>query len=229
MTEPEWLACTDPMLMLKYLRRKVSDRKMRLFACGCCRRIWGDLTLKPVRQAVETAESYADGSVSDPELKQAHDKGISVITRTFHRNMAKMVNDAAFVMKMYRMALAVNTAHAAPFQIGQLDRLGEDQFLKAFSPALLRCVIGSPFHPLPPKWGKRQWSQKLCAWRTWNDGTIPKLAQAIYDDRTFDRLPILADALEEAGCTNPDILAHCRSGGDHVRGCWVVDLVLGKS
>jgi hypothetical protein len=70
---------------------------------------------------------------------------------------------------------------------------------------------------------------------TWNDGTLPRLALVIYEDRkmpegTLDpaRLAILADALEEAGCTNQDILCHCRSGGEHVRGCWVVDLVLGK-
>ena len=67
------------------------------------------------------------------------------------------------------------------------------------------------------------------SWLSWNDGTIPKLAQAIYDDRAFDRLPILADALEEAGCDNADILNHCRQPGEHVRGCWVVDLLLNKS
>lgn len=66
------------------------------------------------------------------------------------------------------------------------------------------------------------------AWVIWNDGLVRKLAQAIYDDRGFDRLPILADALEEAGCTNQDILGHWRSEGEHVRGCWAVDLVLGK-
>jgi hypothetical protein len=63
------------------------------------------------------------------------------------------------------------------------------------------------------------------AWRTSN---VTALAQSIYDDRAFDRLPILADALEDAGCDNADILNHCRSGGEHVRGCWAVDLVLEK-
>jgi len=67
------------------------------------------------------------------------------------------------------------------------------------------------------------------SWLTWNDGIVLKLAQAIYGDRAFDRMPVLADALEEAGCDNADILAHCRERGDHVRGCWVVDLLLGKS
>src|SRR5262249_27365406 len=83
--------------------------------------------------------------------------------------------------------------------------------------SLLRDIFGPlPFHPvtLNP------------AWRTSN---VTALAQSIYDDRAFDRLPILADALEDAGCDNADILNHCRQPGEHVRGCWVVDLVLGKS
>ena len=65
-------------------------------------------------------------------------------------------------------------------------------------------------------------------WLSWNNGTVGKLAQAIYDDGAFDRLPVLADALEEAGCTDADKLTHCRSEGPHVKGCWVVDLILSK-
>jgi hypothetical protein len=65
-------------------------------------------------------------------------------------------------------------------------------------------------------------------WLAWDSGTVVKVAQAIYEERAFDRLPILSDALEEAGCTNADILAHCRQPGEHVRGCWGVDLILGK-
>jgi len=84
---------------------------------------------------------------------------------------------------------------------------------------LLRELFGNPYRSIPLE----------LAWLNWNDRTIPKLAQGIYDDRAFDRLPILADALEDAGCHNADILAHCRSDGDHVRGCWVVDLLLGRS
>ncbi len=66
------------------------------------------------------------------------------------------------------------------------------------------------------------------AWLAWNGGTVQKVAQSIYDERAFDRMPILADALEEAGCTNQDILGHCRQPREHVRGCWVVDLLLGE-
>jgi hypothetical protein len=66
------------------------------------------------------------------------------------------------------------------------------------------------------------------AWLRWNHGTVPAIARRVYDERTFHDLPILADALEDAGCTDSDILAHCRGQGPHVRGCWVVDLLLGK-
>ena len=73
------------------------------------------------------------------------------------------------------------------------------------------------------------WRQSEYSLEQWNDGTVHRVAQAIYDERAFERMPILADALEDAGCDNADILNHCRNGGEHVRGCWVIDLLLGKS
>ncbi len=78
----------------------------------------------------------------------------------------------------------------------------------------------------------KQW---MCTYRlslldpAWLSPTVQSISLSIYRDRAFDRLPILADALEEAGCTNADVLLHCRQPGEHVRGCWVVDLVLGKT
>jgi hypothetical protein len=66
-------------------------------------------------------------------------------------------------------------------------------------------------------------------WLTWHDGLLVSMAQRMYDSRDFSDMPVLADALEEAGCTDPDILAHCRGPGPYIRGCWVVDLLLGKS
>lgn len=82
--------------------------------------------------------------------------------------------------------------------------------------ALLRCILGNPYRPvvLDP------------AWRT---STVVQLAQGIYDDRDFSAMPILADALQDAGCDNADVLNHCRDTGPHARGCWVVDLILGKA
>jgi hypothetical protein len=90
---------------------------------------------------------------------------------------------------------------------------------------LVRCVFGNPFRPVAPD----------PSWRSWHKGAIRKLAEGIYDNRSLpdgaldtSRLAILADALEEAGCTDRAILDHCRGPGRHVRGCWVVDLLLGK-
>ncbi len=218
MTEDAWLVCTDSQKMLKSLRGKVGDRKLRLLACGCCRQVWASLTLKPVRRAVEAAEQYADGAATDEELQQANEKGILAVTRTLHGNADRAVSDAAYAAKLHRMAFAVDTARPAPLRIGHFGGLGKDDVLRPCSPVLLRCLVGNPFRPSPFD----------RTWLAWKGGTIPKLAQAIYDERAFDRLPILADALEEAGCTDAAILTHCRQPGPHFRGCFVVDWVLEK-
>jgi hypothetical protein len=87
-------------------------------------------------------------------------------------------------------------------------------------PPVLREVIGNPFRPSPPL---------PPAVLAWNDGTVRRIAEGIYEGRAFDRLPILADALLDAGCDGEELIAHCRGAGPHVRGCWAVDLILGKS
>jgi hypothetical protein len=103
---------------------------------------------------------------------------------------------------------------------GLREETGIDvQELRQSQAALLRCIFGIPFRPLP---------RLNSAWLAWEGGTVPKLAAALYDERAFDRLAVLADALEEAGCTDQSILDHLRGPGPHVRGCWAVDLVLGK-
>jgi hypothetical protein len=81
---------------------------------------------------------------------------------------------------------------------------------------LLRDIFGNPFHHLTPD-------------ASWLTATVTQLAQAIYDERAFDRMPILGDSLEDAGCTDTSILEHCRGPGPHTRGCWVVDLILSKN
>jgi hypothetical protein len=100
---------------------------------------------------------------------------------------------------------------------GELQSDGSAYYVETgYQAALLREIFGNPFHPVTID-------------RAWLTANVAGLAQSIYDDRAFDRLPILADALEDAGCDNADILNHCRQPGEHVRGCWVVDLVLGKT
>jgi hypothetical protein len=87
-----------------------------------------------------------------------------------------------------------------------------------FHADLVREVFGNPFRPL----------RVVPGWLTWNDGTVCRLAQAIYEEKAFDRMPILADALEEAGCSEALLVDHCRRGTTHVQGCWVLDLLVDK-
>jgi hypothetical protein len=113
-----------------------------------------------------------------------------------------------------RMAEVVSrcAAEAISGSIGD-TKAGDREY--AIQAELLRDIIGNPFHPrvFEPQW------------RT---STVLAIAEGIYEDRAFDRLPILADALQEAGCEDEQILGHCREDGTHVRGCWVIDLILGR-
>ncbi len=206
MTEAEWLSCTDPQMMLEFFRGRVNDRKLRLFAVACCHRFWPSITEPTSRNAVEVAERYADSLVGihtlhAARLVAAHMRGRMPYNATIH-----VADDEAS-----------NAAwEVATYLSGAFAPVADDE--RAVQANLLRCIVGNPFRlvTIDP------------AWLAWNDGTIPKLAQGIYDERAFDRMPILADALEEAGCTNTDILQHCRQSGEHERGCWVVDFLLGK-
>ncbi len=215
MTEAEWLVCTDPTPMLEFLRGKASDRKLRLFAVACCRRIWHILIDERCQRAVELAEQSADYPISRHLLDSASaeaweasedaigDSGQSSLAGTGITwvRMADASAAASYASNDYLAEEGVlevmRAAAAATFDPG-----GE----KSGQASQLRCLFGNPFCP-------------LTADPLWLTSTVIALAQTIYADRAFDRLPILADALEDAGCDNADVLAHCRSEGPHVRGC----------
>jgi hypothetical protein len=205
-TEAEWLACESAGDMMRFLRYFVGGlpverraRKYRLFACACVRRAPGLVADGVSRNTVALAERLADHQVTCDALAEARSAGVTGTVRKTLLRSARM---------------AANDVCCLPGS-GPIPA------------ALLRCVFGNPFFPqtpLPP------------AVLAWNDGTVPRLAQAIYEDRklpegTLDksRLAILADALLDARCDDDDLIAHCRQPGPHVRGCWAVDLILGKS
>jgi hypothetical protein len=224
MTEEEWLTCIDPEKALRFLRGKVSDRKLRLFACGCCRRAWSALAAERGRTAVEIAERYADGSAKMEELQRAWDQATAT-RRSYHWGMPNVDGILAALPEQMVGVFLSQIRHALAWQGMAVPFKGYKRVAKRVGVeaagalrALLRDVFGNPFRPvtIPP------------AWLLWNGGTVPKLAEAIYEQRRFSDLPILADALEEAGCDSADILTHCRQPGEHVRGCWVIDLLLGK-
>jgi hypothetical protein len=213
MTEAEWLGCTDPRPMLEFLRSKASDRKLRLFAVGCCRRA-SEMASFGV---VSLAECAADGLATDDELANARseaERGFELALGQFSYVPPPQHLHADGAAVAVTSSSAWEAAEASAAELAALVGGGEP----AAQAILLRDLFGNPFRSvaIDP------------AWLSWSDGTVTKLAQAIYDNRTFDQLPILADALEEAGCDNADILTHCREPGEHVRGCWVVDLLLGK-
>jgi hypothetical protein len=223
MTEAEWLSCDDPEKMLEFVQEKglLSERKARLFAVSCCRRIWHLLTDERSRKVVEVAENYADGLASVEELCNAIDDA------DIAWDAAERLGPLAHTAAEAAMTVGKDWSSVAPQMAVWI--ITRDNAQVTWRPAryaeervvqcrLLRDIFGNPFRPvsLNP------------SWLAWNDDTVRRIAQAIYDDRAFDRMPILADALEDAGCMDQTILNHCRQSGEHVRGCWVVDLLLGK-
>jgi hypothetical protein len=212
---------TDPDALLKRLRHKASERKLRLFMCACCRRIWHLIEEPHCCAAVEVTEQYVEGEADADELADACEEAnlfwadSEAEGEINAREAATYPADAdAFESALWCASCAADAAHYCdPSEDVELRRPE-----RAAQAALLRCIFGDPAGPTPFL------SPALLAW---NEGTIPRLAQSIYEDNAFDRIGILADALEEAGCTG-DALAHLRSPEPHVRGCWVVDLILGK-
>jgi hypothetical protein len=217
MTESEWLTCKDPGPMLEFLRGKVSDRKLRLFACACCRRVWHLLDDPAARQTVELTERVADRAAQWDEMQAMYRASSAAPDQ---RAAISSVSWAAFqaVSEAYWAVRTENHAfpHAckADFCAVMADGLvGLDS--RSAGCELLRDIFGNPF-------------KKPSYDSSWCTLAVTKMAQAIYQERAFERLPVLGDALEEAGCSSPEILNHCRSEGVHVRGCFVVDGVLGK-
>jgi hypothetical protein len=198
MTEGEWRRSTDPEAMLAFLLGRGSERKLRLFAVACSRRVWPGID-DLGRSAVEAAELYADGLLGAEELRAARlaCRGAGERACWYAAN-----SDAA--------RAAGNAARSA--RHGAADPLAEG----AAQADLLREIFGNPF-------------QTVALSRSWLTPAVEELARAMYAQRDFSRMPELAAALEQAGCTASPVLAHCRAGPPHVRGCWVIDLLLGKA
>jgi hypothetical protein len=234
MEEREWLAARKPDPMLDYVRQQAGDRKLRLFAVACCREVW-DLLDAPVRSAVEVVERYADGEATRKQIMAAR-AACQAAEKSAHRKRAGSVGQAAkavYWTTKPRIGECVQTvcedtagaATTAAVQTAGLDpRDWDDAYEKAQTAVgarqadLLRDCFGNPFRPVAVDPG----------WLAWGGGIVGRLARAAYEERAFDRLPVLADALEEAGCHDADVLGHCRGGGPHARGCWVLDLILSK-
>ncbi|HEY1187738.1 MAG TPA: hypothetical protein VGE74_08780 [Gemmata sp.] len=290
MNESLWRDCAEPTPMLEFSQSLAGDRKLRLFACACCRRIWDLMTTPSSRTAVEIAERFADGLVSEHERYAAFAAAIreangwanccgcidatysgGVNAAAFAVATAESVEntgDAAVIaeinfpdfMRAPALIAAIDASMGASASVGawvQANHDGNigDEYPHAWEQTvlaagavrtaalgipnvtdatdeyelqqraqaveceaqceLLRDIFGNPFRA----------TDFLSQWRA---DTAVALARGTYESRDFGAMPILADALQDAGCDSADILDHCRGHGSHVRGCWVVDLVLGK-
>jgi hypothetical protein len=220
MTEAQWLLqSTTLQAMLTYLQTEGSGRKLRLFAVACCRRIQHLLSESSLQQ-VTVAEKFADGLnglCSEEELLAAYwGNPLAELPTGKFENAAIAAISAVYpdaFKAAFRTAFASQRAAYPELITEEGVEDGPERHAQA---NILRDIFGNPFQPV---------SVEL----TWRTSNVVAVAGSIYQEKAFNRLPILADALMDAGCEDEQIINHCRSGGPHVRGCWVVDLVLGRS
>jgi hypothetical protein len=223
MTEAEWLASVDPVKMLDWLKaRKIRARKLRLFGAACGRRLWPWLADERSKAAIAALEVFADSPGKQPDKERLREawKPAYVLAKA-----DKSESPAAVAASAARVVSEPTDAHHATRWGAKVTLDAAEAWGRAGEPAalarLLREVLGNP----------RAKTTFDAAWRT--PGVL-SVAQAAYDERlpVFEldtaRLAVLADALEEAGCTDEAALTHLRSPGPHVRGCWALDLVLAK-
>lgn len=225
-SDDRWRLETRPFHMLRwweYYRGEPTDRQKRLLACSCCRRKWPHLSDDRLRQALETAERYADGRVGVATLREHYAEAESLGKSRVEAMSGVSSYSLNRSTLSIRWAEAWSIISAADPEIrafgnaihhsavdGSHGRDTDDPG----QAALIRDVLGSPlrvpvFH------------------EDWRTETAVGIARGIYESRTFGNLPVLADALQDAGCEDATILDHCRESSSHVRGCWVIDLVLG--
>jgi hypothetical protein len=214
-----------------YDMRVIADRKFRLLSCACCRQVVHHLS-EPQLELLKATEAYCEGAVSEAELREGWeqlphpfewDSGAGGDTSEEYLYEAVVhaagppysYNEWDELLEPDSVPHASAVMTSLSLALGQRRLWNEDEALKQTGRWLVEDIFGNPYRPVKfnPKW------------RT--EHTVG-LAAKMYDDRDFRAMPILADALEEAGCDIADILTHCREPGVHVRGCWVVDLVLGK-
>ena len=214
MTEVEWESGTDPDPMLRFVRSKASERKLRLFAAAGFRRLAALLPDPRQQRGIDVLEQLAEGTITLDSCR-------GVVTGLRHTippddwvpgSPPPSEHQHYVALMLFRefrsSSIASHAVHAA-------DGLGDGTVERRQQASLIRCIIGDPFRPVRVE-------------PRWVTPTVLSLAQSIYEERDFDRLPILADALREAGGDDSGLFAHCRGEGPHARGCWAVDLILGK-
>ncbi len=235
MSEHLWATAVSLEALANLLRGRLRGfgpraRKLRLFGCACCRHIWHLLVDERSRRAVEVSERFGDNQATEAERKEAALAALdarganwdpkanpAAHAAIWASNNAKSLYKIEGLLRWPAALAAMAQRRAEGKEIPNWGQAQGPEF--GWQVDYLRDIVFYPFR-LPPRVDP--------AWVAANDGAARKLAEAIYQERAFDRLPILADALEEAGCTDAEILNHCRAEGVHLRGCWALDLLLQK-
>jgi hypothetical protein len=242
-TQKQWEEGTDPGQMIRSALHWVKnpERKARLYRVALVRDVWDEL-LWLCRVLTELAERQADGEFDPSALArpleyiaegayfcaQERSSGTPPDNVTRSRRWLADYERYLFDLGCFKPTGADLAAERVdPERLRKLAWLAYGVHFEWSGPSdlsakhgfdsvpVIRDIFGNPFRPatFDP------------AWRT---DTAVSLASQMYESRDFGAMPILADALQDAGCDSEDILGHCRGAGPHVRGCWVVDLVLGK-
>jgi hypothetical protein len=234
MTEEEWLTSDDPVPLATYLRERGGRRKRCLLAAACCRRIWHLIRRQQLRDALELSERWADREVTEEAFGPFRDMrllgGVDA-TEASVNNVCSWIR-TAWSTPEQRFSLDLvhcvsNAVLAVGFDVayrggdaawGEPRQRAMAQERRAQAD-LIRDVFGNPFRPacVEPEW------------LTFREGLVRTMARGIYEERKFEEMPILADALEDAGCTDEAILRHLRAPGFHARGCWCLDLLLNRT
>lgn len=240
MTKEEWRDCTDPEKMLESVCDTVTDRKLRLFAVACCRRVSHLLNDEQGEYAIQVGEQCADGIHS---VQEAYAIG-QELNVFFNYDLVNSLSDekqvdwnavnlallaagltTGWLDTKQTFSIARNVAGAVGSQKVANNFDGDDDayeeatrpFINAehASQAFILREILNPYGP-------------ATADGRWLTPSIVELADSIYAEQAFNRMPELTEALLKAECDNLDILTHRRQPSEHVRGCWVLDLLLGK-
>jgi len=241
MTEEEWLVTTNTAEMYWWIRPeqakywdhlpKMTRRLGSLYAVACVRATPQAGSQPFLFSAAEVVEGAADSGVWTEvnrlcrEVELRLEGGADIESPQYGWEFA--------ALRLTQDNIAMYAMHVPHFLARALEGSEDLPTLRKAYADLLRDIAGNPFRGSRGcQFNKRKRKpQREPIFRPeWRTDTVMSVARTMYDSREFSAMPILADALQDAGCEQPDILSHCRDTSlKHVRGCWVVDLILEKS
>jgi hypothetical protein len=218
--------------MLAFVLGRASTRKLRLFACASARQLWEFFRDERSRKSIEVSERFADGLAAEMERQQAWEAADAAredapwfatrqavaaawaAVQDISAGAGRIIGD---VTRVFARQAALEASRQSSRRVaGAHEQATRAARLKLCE--LAREVFGNPFRD----------PALLAAALGTDSGAVERIARVIYTEGTFEVMPILADALEDAGCQDEEILAHCREEREHVRGCWALDAILGQ-